>query len=335
MFALLFVLIGSGPNLLAQAVAVTARLDTNTISLGGSTTLRVFAQVIPALRANSDQIFAWYVDVLNTNGSVASANYAAMQKSSSDNDPKISSIGTNDGPNQRGIFDTFLNLPGAGVANPVELMAIPVTGISTGQTRFIVQAGTTEPLSADFIVGPLNGGDPMIGGDYSAATADLRVVSQTACVTRLQIAPLGGTGPARFLLTFTPCPGGYNTVEYRAALNDRAGWRALPGAPHNSGSVTVTNIGPQQFFRVNTSQTPPLGDLRLNMAALPGPTGNGQRLQITFSTVPAYSYTVEARNDLLPTTAWQALPGAPHNGGTVTVTNTGPPRFFRLRAGPL
>jgi len=327
--------LGSTTSVTAQAVAVTARLDTNVISVGSSTTLRVFAQVVPALRSNSERIFAWYLDVLDTNGSVASANYAAMQKSSSDNDPDISSTGTTDGANRRGIFDTFLNLPGAGVTNPVELMAIPVTGLSIGQTRFMVQGGTTIPeLSSDFIVAPIGGGLETTGGDYSAAIADLRVVSEV-CVTRLQIERLVGIGPARFLLTFTPCPGLYNTVEYRAGLNDAVGWRALPGAPHNSGSVVVTNAGPQQFFRVNATHTPPLGDLRLAMAALPGPTGNGQRLQITFSTVPAYNYTVEARNDLLASTAWQALPGAPHNTGSLAVTNSGPPRFFRLRASPL
>ena len=59
---------------LAQVVAVTLRLDTNVISVGGSTTLRVFAQVVPSVRANAERIFSWYVDVLNTNSPVATAN---------------------------------------------------------------------------------------------------------------------------------------------------------------------------------------------------------------------------------------------------------------------
>src|SRR4051794_24527436 len=93
-----FVLLGlllAPAGAMAQAVVVTMRLDTNTISVGGSTTLRVFAQVAPNVRANAERIFSWYVDVLNTNGLVASANYGSMQKSASDNDPNLSSTGSN------------------------------------------------------------------------------------------------------------------------------------------------------------------------------------------------------------------------------------------------
>src|SRR5438477_1802605 len=240
---------------IAQVVAVTLRLDTNVISVGGSTTLRVFAQVVPSVRANAERIFSWYVDVLNTNSPVATANYASMLKSASDNNPQISSTGFNDGANRRGIYDTFLNFPGAGVASPVELMAIPVSGLSTGQTRLQVRAGSGVPeLSSDFLVAPLSGNGPLTGGDYSAANADLRVISE-ACAIQLQIAPLTGIGGPgqRLLLSFTPCPGFNHTVEYRDALNDVAGWRALPAAPHNSGSVTVTNSTSQRFYRVNTT----------------------------------------------------------------------------------
>src|SRR5437764_7853752 len=74
----------------AQSVSVTLRLDTNQISVGAATTLHVFAQVVPSLRTNADRIFSWYVDVLNTNGTVASANYNAMIKAASDNDPQTS-----------------------------------------------------------------------------------------------------------------------------------------------------------------------------------------------------------------------------------------------------
>ena len=64
----------------AQVVGVTARLDTNVVAVGQSTTLRIFAQVLPAFRARAERIFSWHVDVLNTNGVAASANYAAMLK---------------------------------------------------------------------------------------------------------------------------------------------------------------------------------------------------------------------------------------------------------------
>ena len=119
----------------AQSVAVTMSLDAPSMSVGQSNRLHIYAQVVPTLRTNADRIFSWYVDVLNTNGTVASANYAAMLKSASDNDPQTSSNGVSQASNRRGIYDTFLNLPGAGVSNAVELMSIPLIGIAPGQTR--------------------------------------------------------------------------------------------------------------------------------------------------------------------------------------------------------
>ncbi len=335
-----FVLLGALTLLpgraIAQVVAVTLRLDTNVISVGGGTTLRVFAQVVPSVRTNADRIFSWYIDVLNTNGGVATANYELMQKSASDNIPQISSTGANDGAYRRGIYDTFLNLPGAGVTSPVELMAIPVTGSTTGQTRFQVRAGSGVPeLSSDFLVAPLTGDGPLTGGDYSAADTDLRVVSE-ACSIRLQMTPITGNGSPgqRLLLSFTPCPGFNHTVEYRDALNDLAGWRALPGAPHNSGNVIITNSSSQRFFRVSTTSAGTIGELRLGIAPMTQTGGLGQRLLLTYPTVAGYTYTIQFRNDLFAATTWQTLPGGPFNSGNVVVTNTGLPRFFRVFAAP-
>jgi hypothetical protein len=231
------------------------RLDTNQVNVAQTTTLHVLAQVVPGLRPNADRIFSWYVDVLNTNGAAASANYGAMLKTASDNDPQLSSAGVNDGANRRGIYDTFLNLAGAGVTNPVELMSIPVTGVTAGKTRFVVQAGTGVGLSSDFLVATPGGGSPYMGGDYAAAFVDFTVFQSTPCVLSLHVTPLAaGGGPGgTFQLTFTPCPGHTHTVEYRAALGDLAGWQALPGAPHNSGSVIVTNTGLLRFLRVHAT----------------------------------------------------------------------------------
>lgn len=246
--------LGSSPCASAQAVAVTMRLDTNVVSVGQGTTLHISAQVIPGLRATSDRIFSWYVNVLNTNGAAAGANYSAMLKTASDNDPSLSSKGFNSGANRFAIYDTFLNLPGAGVANPVELMSIPVTGLAGGKTRFLVTAGSGASLSYDFQVAPTGGGQAYLGGDYTAAFADLTVSGSAACVLNLAITPLSGGGPGgRYQLTFSPCPNYTHTVESRAALGDLAGWQALPGAPHNSGVVTITNTGPARLYRVHAT----------------------------------------------------------------------------------
>lgn len=231
-----------------QSVAVTLRLDTNRVAVGAATTLRVSAQVVPVLRAEAERIFAWYVDILNTNGPVARGNYSTMLRPASDKDPQTSSTGVDQGANRRGIYDTFLNLPGAGVSNAVELMSIPVNGLAAGRTRFLVAAGSGVPaLSTDFLVALRNGGAAASGGDYSGAFADLEVVGTSACQVQLQIAPPANN---RIQLTFTPCAGRDHFVETAIVPGNPAGWQALPGAPHNSGVVFVTNSLPASFFRL-------------------------------------------------------------------------------------
>lgn len=236
----------------AQAVQVTARLDNASVTVGGTTTLRVFAQVVPGLRATTDRIFSWYVDVLNTNDVAALANYGGMLKLASDNHPSTSSTGVTLGANRVGIYDTFINLPGAGVANPVELMRIPVTGLAAGQVRFAVRAGTSVPeLSADFIVAPLGGGDPVFGGSYTTAFADLQVVTGDTCSPVLQLTRLAGGTTAR--LTFTPCPGRTHTIESKTIFDNVAAWQPIAGAPHNSGNVVVNISGAQRFYRLRVT----------------------------------------------------------------------------------
>jgi hypothetical protein len=187
--------------------------------------------------------------VLNTNGMAARADYATMLKSRSDNDPLISSSGFSSGADRRGIYDTFLNLPGAGTSNRVELLAIPIQGAGAGQARFSLRAGTgVQGLSEDFIVAPKDGGAPWTGGDYSLAHADLVVISP--CHVRLGIERNSSPGlEGTSLLQFTPCTGANHTVEFRP-LVDKGPWQPLPGAPHNSGSITVTNTLAQKIFRV-------------------------------------------------------------------------------------
>jgi hypothetical protein len=253
--SLLFILLGGllvpAPRSPAQAVAVTLRLDTNSVAVGETTLLHVYAQVVPNLRASSDRIFSWYVDVLNTNGTAAGAAYATLQKPASDKDPLTSSTGFTQGANRLGIYDTFLNLPGAGTSNAVELITVSVSGVAPGQTRFRVRAGSGVPeLSSDFLVAPMGGGDPMIGGDYTAAFADLQVTGGQACAPALQIELLPGGTTA--LLTFTPCPGRMHTIEFQEVSN-LAGWQPLPGGPHNSGSVTVSSGGAGRFFRLRAT----------------------------------------------------------------------------------
>ena len=232
-----------------DAVVVTMRLDTNVVGVGQSTVLRIFAQVAPELEA--DRILTWYVDVFNGNGGVATANYGAMVKMFSDNDPLLSGVGMDDGFHRRGIYDTFLNLAGAGVGSEVELLAVPVMGMASGMVTFSVGAGSgVENLSEDFQVAPAGGGAAYTGGDYSLASAELEVVG--GCAVTLQIARgMGGGGPGGTLaLSFVPCAGFDHTVQYTDALRTGAMWFPVTGGPHNSGMVTVTNSVDARFYRV-------------------------------------------------------------------------------------
>ncbi len=315
-----------------QAVAVALTLDTNVVSVGGTTILRVKGQILPAFRSSSDRIFSWYVDVLNTNGAAAGANYDAMQKTASDNDLSISSTGTANGANRRGIFDTFLNLPGAGRDTPVELMSIPVTGLAAGKTRFRVQAGSgVLNLSADFLVAPSGGGDPLVGGDYGGAFVDLTVTNSSVPPPALSITPTNpGGGHFQIILRYTVQPGFDYYVEYRDGLGNSTGWQIFPGGPHNSGVYVDTDPPTPRFYRLLVVPHGFLSSFRVDiqLTAIPG------QVRLIYPVMAGYNYTVEYRANLASGT-WQPLPGGPHNSGNLVVNAGNPSRFFRVRANSL
>jgi len=316
----------------AQVVGVTAQLDTNVIAVGQSTTLRVFAQVLPAFRAGAERIFSWHVDVLNTNAAAASANYAAMLKPVADNDPQTSTNGFSSAANRIGIYDTFTNLPGAGTNPPVELMRISVTGLAVGQARFGVRAGTgTLALSHDFIVAPLDGGEMMTGGDYSTAFANLSVIPGTsnviACFTITHTNLPGGLN--KVTLQYCPLAGHDHYVEFRDQLVGGAGWQTFPGGPHNSGVYNDTNNVPGRFYRIRAVPAgSSLAPFRMDIARV-----SASQLRLTYPVAAGYNYTIEFRNNLT-TGNWQPLAGGTHNSGDVIVNNASGPVFYRVGAAP-
>jgi hypothetical protein len=237
----------------AQAVVVTATLDTTVLEVGASTVLHVFAQVASAQRGASERIFSWYVDVLNTNGPAASANYGSLTRPASDNDSSISSAGVSVGANRVGIYDTFMNRPGAGVQAPVELLRIPVTGVAPGKTRFLVRHGSGVPgLSQDFIVAPTSGDGFFSGGDYTGAFVDLTVVpSSVVSITcfSIEYAELP-SGKHKATLHYCPIPGYDHFVDFQDQLAAPAGWGTFPGGPFNSGLYSDTNTVPIRFYRI-------------------------------------------------------------------------------------
>ena len=241
---------------LAQFVDVTLRFEPESVPVGGTATLRVYAQVVPAERPSSERIFSWYVDLVNHTASVGEANYVALTKPASDKDPLTSSFGFTSGDDRLGIYDTFridtpVSKSGIGVNTPVELLSVPVTAVNVGQARFSVKAGSgVQGLAADFIVAPKGGGDPKIGGVYDAATAVLQVLPAENCVPELFATHLvPSPGLNRVTLTFTPCPGRTHVVEFSNQISP-AVWAPLPNSPHNSGTLTDTNNVRVRFYRL-------------------------------------------------------------------------------------
>jgi hypothetical protein len=246
----LLVCVAASHSSYGQAVAVTATLDRPQIKVGESATLHVYAQIVPALRAGSDRIFSWYVDVLDSNGPIAQLDPAGLLKTASDNNPQISSPGKPQGANLRAIYDTFINGPGAGRDTAVELFSIPIHATGVGSAVFTIQAGTTIPeLAEDFIVAPSAGGDPFVGGDYSAASVTLTIPLEPPQL-HIALRPDPDTQKPEAVLSFDVVPGANYFVEFRDSLDPQSAWQPLPGGPHNSGQI-VDPLGPAaRFYRL-------------------------------------------------------------------------------------
>jgi len=236
----------------SQIVAVITTLETNRVAVGTSTRLHVYAQIIPDKRPSTDRIFSWYVDLLNSNGAVAGADYARLQKNASDQDPATSSTGTTTGSDRHGIYDTFINLPAAGRDNPVELFSVPLTALTVGTTTFRVQAGTgVANLDADFLVAPSSGGDPLVGGIYTVAFVNLEVTASVIEGPPLSIAsvPLAD-GRTKVTLSYPVTAGRNYFVEFKDNLSSGLTWQTLAGGPFNLGTVANTNTLRQRFYRL-------------------------------------------------------------------------------------
>lgn len=235
----------------AQVVTVTVRLDKTNLTAGETTTLHAHSQIVADRRAGTDRIFSWYVDVLNSNGQVAAMQPGDLVKISSDQDPRTSSAGIPDGPHRRGIYDTYLNLSGAGRDTPVELFSVPVKALSRGIATFSVVAGTgATDHFADFVVAPLGGGIPLLGGDYSAASVSL-VVEDSVQAPSLRISLF--VSPAvpgnQVILSFLPVSGRNHFIEFRDSLS-AGSWQVLPAGPHNLGSTKDTVTASSRFYRL-------------------------------------------------------------------------------------
>src|SRR2546430_10532087 len=83
-FLLIAIVLCFGITTVAQPVTVTLILDTNIVAVGKSTVLHVYAEIAAEDKPATLQIFSWYVDFVNEDASIASANYSALQRPASD-----------------------------------------------------------------------------------------------------------------------------------------------------------------------------------------------------------------------------------------------------------
>lgn len=229
------------------AVNVTITADDPVLIPGQTTTVRVFAQVDALIEPDAEGIFSWYIDVLNSDGTVAVADYDNLTMSSSDNFPETSGSGTTDGAHRRGINNTFfLSNPEAGKGSPVELLAVQLTASQLGVTTLSVAAGTTVPSSAgDFLVEPIVTGPLLTGGNYTAASVVVKVVPVSEAIQLGISRDAGGVVE----LDFTPIDGFDHTVMFSDDMSPGS-WLPLPG-DHNSGVATDLTVGvPRRFYRL-------------------------------------------------------------------------------------
>jgi hypothetical protein len=243
---LLFVALVPATGWAANAVNVTIEAEKTALVVGESTTVTVYGQIDAAIAATSDQIFSWYVDVLNNAGGVVSG-YASVQTPASDN-ASTSHDGVAAGANLRGIYDTFLDRPAAGKGSRVVLVQFDVTAQAAGTATLNVAAGTTVGPLTDFLVSKTGGGS-YIGGNYTGASLAISVAAgPDLSGVNLRVTMLGNVATA----TFNPIAGFNHTVQV-STTHQAASWVDLPGAPHNSGmvsqNVTLTGVS-KRFYRV-------------------------------------------------------------------------------------
>lgn len=293
------------PLIAAQVVNVTMTLDESALMVGEETVLRVWAQVKPEYQAQADRIFSWWIDIVNTNGSVAALVGDQLTMIASDNEPAHSSSGTMDGAHIRGIHNTFMDLAGAGVGAPVELLAVPLRAEAAGVVTVGATGGTVGNLAFDFIVAPLDvQGDMMTGGDYSAAGVTLTVFSPEPASLRIE-RESGG-----MQLAFDVLEGYYYEVHFADSLLGSPRWRPVAGAPHQTGIVPfVVERDPLRVFRLVRYDEAPI---RLSLERVPG------GIRISFFEMDGMNYQVEYTTDSLGGEPnWTAFPASPHASGFV------------------
>lgn len=182
----------------AEAIDVTVSVDAPfdgekyTVVLGNTHKLSVFGQVKPeAVDEGKDNgIFGWDVDLRVGDANILEFLRATMDPPRWTNrppdwtgNPDTSSDGTPMSWGIDAIYDTGEDDKALGVESPIQLFSIPFKGISLGESGMTIEFDDTT--GTDFVTW-----DDDIGGDYSAAVAQIRVVPEPASMSLLGVAAL-------------------------------------------------------------------------------------------------------------------------------------------------
>jgi len=156
------------------AVKVSCTTQDGRLKVGQVGTVHVYGAIDRDLLEQTDQIFSWYVDLLNSDTNIIQIDPATVQVPFSDRAAQSSSRGTLDKAGLHGVYDTFLKLPGAGHGEPVELFSVQFKAVGEGAAVLRVGPGSgVSGLSTDFIVVPIDIGDPLLGGSYDTASVEV------------------------------------------------------------------------------------------------------------------------------------------------------------------
>ena len=153
----------------AAVVDVTAELDANTLQLGQTTTLRVYAQVRDDMAAAGNGIFGWDVSLRCSDPLVAGALSATLNRAGWTSHPQTSSPGTPRDGGLDAIYDTSETQDDMGIAAPALLFSVETQALAVGTATFTVEPDLTT--GEDFLTWGMDA-----GGDYADATVTLTVV---------------------------------------------------------------------------------------------------------------------------------------------------------------
>lgn len=231
-------------------VQATLRVDRANLGIGETTVIRAFAQVDASLRSTADRIFSWNVDLLSLDPEVAVPDPGSLVRPVSDKDPVLGSTGLVDGPHLRGIRDSFLELPGAGLAQAVELFSVAVRALTPGKATFRLRAAVAGGgLDPDFLVLPIDDRDAWSGAGYEGAVVTVTVNGTGAGTPpTLRIGP-GAVGAVR--IEAATVAGSRVALEESDGLEAGAVWKRVAESADGTAVVSyeTKSTAPRRFYR--------------------------------------------------------------------------------------